>query len=371
MKQLYSARNGLEAHDLRLFLESQGVHAKVFGDNNALEIGFAFTPASAPSVFVEEVDFERAAELMEQFFDRPQEPASKETWTCAACGQVIEAQFDACWKCETPRASNYAVETPASFGAKAGADVATTETERRAANVDAPPSRLPEVTAPNHEIWIELAAVITICWFPYFAQGIFDLLIPPESTEPSYITDAIWSTIWEIPEITVILYVVYRSGGQWKDFGIRRPRWLMDVALAMLIFFMDRLVFGVGYQILYDLGALSTSTAPDAAAGSQAAPLGFVEKFADVGNYLVAALNEELVYRCYLITRFEKLLKSLPKSILWSSLLFGSVHLYQGWDGVFLTFLTGVVFGIAYCMTRRLWPLVISHTLINIIASWV
>ena len=72
MKQVYSFRTGLEAHDARLFLESQGIEAKVFGDNNVLETGFSFTPASAPGLFVNEEDFDRAGELLEQFFDQPE-----------------------------------------------------------------------------------------------------------------------------------------------------------------------------------------------------------------------------------------------------------------------------------------------------------
>src|SRR5262245_3903014 len=101
MKQLYSARNGLEAHDLRLFLEAQGIEAKVFGDNNALEAGFAFTPGSAPGVYVDEAHFDKAAETMRQFFERPRPVKGK--WTCATCGQVVEDQFNACWNCEAQR----------------------------------------------------------------------------------------------------------------------------------------------------------------------------------------------------------------------------------------------------------------------------
>ena len=103
MKQIYSFRTGLEAHDARLFLESQGIEAKVFGDNNVLETGFSFTPASAPGLFVHESDVDRAGELLEKFSDRPVVRPPKRMWTCPRCGELIEEQFDLCWNCESPR----------------------------------------------------------------------------------------------------------------------------------------------------------------------------------------------------------------------------------------------------------------------------
>ena len=102
MKQLYSARNGQQAHEVRLFLESQGIAAKVFGDSPVLESIGAFTPASVPSVYVDEADFEQAAVALEQFQDQATAAPVEGTWTCAACGETSEAPFEICWNCEAP-----------------------------------------------------------------------------------------------------------------------------------------------------------------------------------------------------------------------------------------------------------------------------
>jgi hypothetical protein len=103
MKQLYSARNALEAHDLRFFLAAHDIDAKITGDNNAFEAGFSFTLQSAPCVFVDDADFERAGELLVQFANRPSSPESQPAWMCPNCQEAVESQFDLCWKCGTPR----------------------------------------------------------------------------------------------------------------------------------------------------------------------------------------------------------------------------------------------------------------------------
>src|SRR5262249_22250408 len=96
MKQLYSARTGLEAHDIRLFLEARGINAIVYGETG-LEVGFSFTPASAPSVYVDESSFETAQELLSDYWETLEQTPSRSNWTCSHCGEVVGGQFDACW----------------------------------------------------------------------------------------------------------------------------------------------------------------------------------------------------------------------------------------------------------------------------------
>ena len=76
---------------------------------------------------------------------------------------------------------------------------------------------------------------------------------------------------------------------------------------------------------------------------------------------------EELDMRGYFIKRLEFLLESTPKSILFSSIVFCSYHIYQGAFGTFHVFTFGVIYGILFCKYRRIWPLVISHSLQNIV----
>ena len=51
-----------------------------------------------------------------------------------------------------------------------------------------------------------------------------------------------------------------------------------------------------------------------------------------------------------------------------SALLRGSYHLYQGFGGGLGNLLMGVVFALWWMRTRRLWPLVLAHTLLDVVA---
>src|SRR6185295_9524198 len=75
----------------------------------AWEAPFAFTPGSAPGVFVSEPDVDKSIELLEVFFNQEKVPKPEGKWACGNCGELIDEQFDACWNCEAPR-GNAAIE---------------------------------------------------------------------------------------------------------------------------------------------------------------------------------------------------------------------------------------------------------------------
>jgi membrane protease YdiL (CAAX protease family) len=86
---------------------------------------------------------------------------------------------------------------------------------------------------------------------------------------------------------------------------------------------------------------------------------------------LAAAQNavlEEVVVVGYLITRLRQLSFSVPAIVAMSAVLRGSYHLYQGFGGFLGNGLMGVVFTLFFLRTRRLLPLVIAHTLLDVVA---
>lgn len=80
------------------------------------------------------------------------------------------------------------------------------------------------------------------------------------------------------------------------------------------------------------------------------------------------AVVEEVIVVGYLLNRFAKFGWSVPLSIVVSSLLRGSYHLYQGFGPFIGNFVMGVVFAWLYTRTRRVMPLVIAHALLDIVA---
>jgi len=91
---------------------------------------------------------------------------------------------------------------------------------------------------------------------------------------------------------------------------------------------------------------------------------------------------EEVVVVAYLLDRLPRLGLQRPHwlgrlspsawTAVWvvaaSSLLRGSYHLYQGYGPGFGNLVMGVVFALVYWRTRRVMPLVVAHTLLDVVA---
>lgn len=79
-------------------------------------------------------------------------------------------------------------------------------------------------------------------------------------------------------------------------------------------------------------------------------------------------LLEEVLVVGFLLHRLKQLGWSDNKSLLTSSLLRGSYHLYQGVGGAAGNFVMGLIFGRLYQRYGRVTPLVVAHTLMDAVA---
>jgi membrane protease YdiL (CAAX protease family) len=87
---------------------------------------------------------------------------------------------------------------------------------------------------------------------------------------------------------------------------------------------------------------------------------------------LLAALQnavlEEVIVVGYLMTRLRQFGWGVPAMIVVSAVLRGSYHLYQGFGQFVGNAVMGVVFGWWYHRTGRAMPLVIAHTILDVVA---
>jgi len=86
---------------------------------------------------------------------------------------------------------------------------------------------------------------------------------------------------------------------------------------------------------------------------------------------LAAAGNgviEEVVVVGYLLTRLDQLGWRVGTAVAASALLRGTYHLYQGFGAFLGNALMGVVFALFFLRTRRLWPLIVAHTVLDVVA---
>jgi membrane protease YdiL (CAAX protease family) len=157
------------------------------------------------------------------------------------------------------------------------------------------------------------------------------------------------------------LYLLWRAGIRLASIGLDRTRLRRDLlggaGLAALIG-----IPGLGfYLIAYHLGfnlAVLTSTLDDT-------------WWRPIVLTLAAGANawaEEVLVVGYLITRLRQLGWGENASLLAAAVLRGTYHLYQGFGGFVGNLVMGLVFGRVWQRTNRLWPLVIAHTLLDVVA---
>ncbi len=106
MRRVYRARDPADAHLAAGALEQEGIDAEVRGEHLWSVRGeVPLTPETCPSVWVaDDQDAARAEALLAAL--RREDPAGVgdgEPWTCAACGEVGEPGFGACWRCGAAR----------------------------------------------------------------------------------------------------------------------------------------------------------------------------------------------------------------------------------------------------------------------------
>lgn len=80
------------------------------------------------------------------------------------------------------------------------------------------------------------------------------------------------------------------------------------------------------------------------------------------------ALVEEVVMIGYLFTRLRQIGWGWVAIVALSAVVRGSYHLYQGFGGFAGNLIMGVIFGVIYLRWRRVGPLVVAHTALDIAA---
>lgn len=143
--------------------------------------------------------------------------------------------------------------------------------------------------------------------------------------------------------------------------GLDKRRWLGDLgggaALAAVIG-----IPGLGFYVLARAIGINTSVAP----------ANLPDLWWAVPVLMLSALQnavlEEIIVVGYLVTRLRQLQWSIPAVVAASAVLRGSYHLYQGFGGFIGNAIMGVVFALVFLKWRRIGPLIVAHTLLDVIA---
>ena len=142
-------------------------------------------------------------------------------------------------------------------------------------------------------------------------------------------------------------------------WDLRRPG--RDLAVGALL----AAVIGIPGLGLYlaarELGVNTTVSAAGLADVWWAVP---VLVLASLGN----AVLEEVTMLAYLFTRWRQAGYGVAGIVVTSALLRGTYHLYQGFGGFVGNVAMGLLLGAVYARTLRVMPMVVAHTLIDVVA---
>lgn len=87
-----------------------------------------------------------------------------------------------------------------------------------------------------------------------------------------------------------------------------------------------------------------------------------------IGMAIGHSVAEEIIVVAYFITRLRQLGVGENAALLASSVLRGAYHLYQGVGGGVGNFVMGLIYGRWFQVTGRIWPLIVGHAVIDVVA---
>lgn len=215
----------------------------------------------------------------------------------------------------------------------------------------------------------EVLVVLSLSLLASAVFAVLDLLSGPlkggyvaSVDQSTQVARQVASFVFGLAPAWLVVYLVRRSGEGIEAIGldVRDPR--------------RDLLLGLGLFVVVALGGLAIYLASVALGVNR-----FVVPVPPLGhwwtvpvlvlNALEAGLLEEVIVAAYLITRLRQLDVSAAAAVAVSALLRGSYHLYQGWGGFLGNLAMGLLFGVVFVKTRRAWPLVVAHVLLDVAAG--
>ncbi len=153
-----------------------------------------------------------------------------------------------------------------------------------------------------------------------------------------------------------VLLIVLVTHVNWQSVGFVQVRWLRDFLMGLGIWLLGTFAFYATCSVM----PASVFPSPEVSTNFEHPTeiFGFLLLLA---GSCANGFAEELIIRGYLLTRLECVLRSTWSAVLITSLLFAAYHLYQGVGSMIGIAVLGLVYGTAFCVCRRIWPLVFAH----------
>lgn len=225
--------------------------------------------------------------------------------------------------------------------------------------------RPPESSLPRETLREEIAVVLSISLLASAVYAIISYTQAPlrgvtvHSVPQVSFPTQLANVVFGLAPVWLVVYLVRRSGEGLEVIGLAGDRPRHDLGRGVALFALT----GIAGILIY-LGAVALGVNR------------FVVPVPPLGHWwtvpvlvliaLQAALVEEVIVVGYLTTRLQQLGLTAAAAVGTSALLRGTYHLYQGWGGFAGNLALGLFFGAVFVRTRRTWPLVVAHVLLDV-----
>jgi membrane protease YdiL (CAAX protease family) len=176
------------------------------------------------------------------------------------------------------------------------------------------------------------------------------------------ILDQVYGVVQGIlPAFLAIVLLMRSPGGPGFGIGLDRLRLTRETLL------------GLGFAALIGIPGLAfVYVARQLGLNAQIVVTDFPDVWYRVPTLILEAFQqgvaEEVIVCAYVLTRLRQLGWTSSRAVMAQSILRGSYHLYQGYGGFVGNAIMGLVFGWWFQRTRRVWPLIIAHFVIDAVS---
>lgn len=235
------------------------------------------------------------------------------------------------------------------------------------------------VSSGRARLWWEITLVLAVSVGQSALYSLLSLLraslrttpIGDQQTQlnPTQDSEALWDVLYRflgiafsLAIVALVVYLLWEPGtNALRRIGLDFSRFGGDVGRAFLV----AAVIGIPGLGLYAVSRLLGINVAVVASPLDSAwwvvPL-------LVLSALRAGLTEEVIFLGYVFDRLRRLGWSWWSIILATAALRGAYHAYQGLGAIVGNFVMGIVFGWCYRRWGRVMPLVIAHTLLDVVA---
>jgi uncharacterized protein len=235
---------------------------------------------------------------------------------------------------------------------------------RRLPSGVAPPAPLPAATLAEETLIVlalSLLASATFAVISLATAPVRGVSVAAANQSPVFASQ-LAELVFGLAPVWLVIYLVRRNGEGRAAIGLAWDRPRDDVRRGIALFAVVAAV-GLGVYLAAVALGVNRFVIPAPPLGHWwTVPLVFL-------NAIEAAVVEEVIVVGYLVTRLRQLRWTAAAAVGASALLRATYHLYQGWGGFAGNLAMGALFGVVFLRTRRTWPLIIAHFLLDVAAA--